>query len=379
MLSIKDHVLEFLVFLTKSATIRKLSGEPKKIYKYVLGIIFLNLINGGQLKQGQNLNIREACNILENPIEATRKYDLEKFKKQAQDLFASRHIKYPYDAATIDKVYLFFRKKLENAKKGKSLFLASDLEEIIELVPYYKELGVPVKPHYWLEFSVMEGLIPTQPEFIAYTDMINLWNLSMEQMNMIDECHNKASKGRFVEQYDKTFELRSNMSTLLRNCVVSAITFAESYLYFLFYDFKYLRLFYDNPKVKALYDKEEREHIQDTEILNNLIFEVFPKFKSDNKINKLHKEYRKINNTRNGIIHISASRANNIQQSKLQPVLNLRLPIIKEYLSTITNFVFSIDDRLPLEYQILFWRDRFEYPDFKKEEKISLKNLEASS
>ncbi|MDP1383614.1 hypothetical protein Q8G31_28350 [Priestia megaterium] len=378
-MSTRDHILEFLIFLTKSATIRKLSGKPKKIYKYVLGIIFLNLINGDQLKQGQNQNIRQVCNILENPIEATRKYDLEQVKKQAQDFFASRHIKSPYDDATIDKVFLFFRKKLEDAKKGKTLFLASELEEIINLVPYYEEQDVPIKPHYWLDFSIMEGLIPTQPEFITYTDMINLWNLSMEQKNMIDQYHNKASRGGFGEQFDKTFELRSKMMTLLRNCVVSAITFAESYLYFLFYDFKQLRLFESNPKVKALYDKEGREHIQDTEIIKNLIFEVFPKFKTDNQINKLYKEYRKINNTRNGIIHTSVSKAKGVQQPKLQPVLNLSLPLVQEYLSTITDFIFTIDEGLPLEHQILFWRDRFEYPDFTMGETISFKNLEVSS
>ncbi|WP_411739861.1 hypothetical protein [Peribacillus sp. S4] len=366
--------LDMLTFITKSATIRNLSGEPKKLYKYVVGSIFLNLINGEQLEQGQIENIRITRDILKNPIDVTRKYSLERVKKQVQDVFAARHFKCPYEDATIDRVFLFFREKLEDVKKGKTMFLASELEEIIEIVPHFEKQGVPVKPHHWLDFSIYEGLILTQPEFITYTDMINLWNLSMEQKNIIDECHNKASNSRGYAELDSTFEFRSTLTTLLRNCVVSAITFAESYLYFLFYDFKQLRIFEDNPKVKALYDKEDREYIQDTEIIKNLIFEVFPKIKSNKHINKLYKEYRKINNTRNGIIHTSVSRDNRNQQPKLQPALNLSIPLVQEYLSTITNFVFCIDERLPLEHQILFWRDKFEDPDFTKGEKVSLEN-----
>ena len=367
--------LDFLIFLTKSSTIRNLSGEPKKIYKYFLGAVFLNVINGQLFEPGQNQNIRNALDILESPKEATRKYSLERVKKQVQYFFVERYVKCPYEDATIDKVFLFFREILEDAKKGKTMFLASELEKIIETFPYYEKQGVPVKPHRWLDFSIYEGLTPTMPEFITYTDMINLWNLSMEQKNIIDECHNKASNSRGFAEFD---ELRTTMMTLLRNCVVSAITFAESYLYFLFYDFKQQGLFEDNPKVKVLYDKEDREYIQDTEIMKSLIFEVFPKIKSNKHINKLYKEYRKINNTRNGIIHTSVSIDKGNQQPKLQPALKLSIPLVQEYLSTITNFVFSIDERLPLEHQILFWRDNFEDPDFTKGEKIS-RNLKASS
>lgn len=304
-----------------------------------------------------------------------KKYSLKEVKKKVQDSFEEAHFKYPHEDATIDKVFLFFREKLEDAKKGKTMFLASELEDIIEVVPHFGYKGVPIKPHHWLEFDIFEGLIPTTPEFITYTDLINLWNLLIEQKTKIDEMHNKVSNSRGFAELDSTFALRSTLVTLKRNCIVSAITFAESYLYYLFYDFKQLRLFEDNPKVKALYDKEDRDYIQDTEIIKNLIFEVFPKIKSNKHINKLYKEYSKMNNSRNGIIHTSVSINDNNRQSKLQPTLHISIPLVQECLSTITNFVFSIDEGLPLEHQILFWRDRFADPDFMKCEKILFENL----
>lgn len=373
-----DFLLEFLINLTGSSTIRKLSGEPKKLFKYVLGMVFLNLINSQQFEQGQHQNIRIACDILERPKESNRKYNLEQIKKQVQDVFAERHFKSPYEDATIEKVYLFFREKLVDVKKGKIFFLASELEEIFEIVPYFAERGVPIKPHHWIEFSINDGLIPTQPEFITYTDMINLWNLSMEQKSIIEDFHNKSTSYKRFGNVDSSFELRSTMQTLLRNCVVAAITFAESYLYFLFYDFKKLRLFEDNPKIKALYDKDDREYIQDTEIMKNLIFTVFPNIKSDKQLNKLYKDYSKINKTRNGIIHTSVSRDSGNQQPKLLTGIHISIPLVQEYLTTITNFVFSIDESLPIEHRILFWRDKFKDPDFMIGKKITLKHLEES-
>ncbi|MFK4389871.1 hypothetical protein ABH916_001799 [Peribacillus frigoritolerans] len=59
--------------------------------------------------------------------------------------------------------------------------------------------------------------------------------------------------------------------------------------------------------------------------MKNLIFEVFPNIKSDKQINKMYREYRNINNTRNGIIHTSVSIDDRNQQPKLQPNLNLSI------------------------------------------------------
>ncbi|MDQ0719830.1 hypothetical protein QF049_001091 [Paenibacillus sp. W4I10] len=311
---------------------------------------------------------------MENPKEATKKYSLKTVQKQVQHSFEEAHFKHPYEDTTIDKVFLFFREKLEDAKKGKTMFLASELEDIIEVMPHFEYKGVPLKPHHWLDFDIFEGLIPTTPEFITYTDIINTWNLLIEQKTKIDEMHNKASNSRGFAELDSTFALRSTLTTLKKNCMVSAITFAESYLYYLFYDFKQMRLFEDNPKVKALYGKEDKDHIQDTEIIKNLIFEVFPKIKIDKRINKFYKEYIKMNNTRNGIIHTSVSKNDNNKLSKLQPTINISIPLVQDCLGTITNFIFSIDEGMPLEHRILFWRDRFEDPDFTKCEKIIFVN-----
>ena len=47
------ELLESLIYLTKSSTLRKLSGEPKRLYKYAIVATFFNIVNGKQLQYGQ--------------------------------------------------------------------------------------------------------------------------------------------------------------------------------------------------------------------------------------------------------------------------------------------------------------------------------------
>jgi hypothetical protein len=258
-----------LIDLVKSSTIRTLSSRPKKMYKYALGAIFFNIVNGKHLQNGQSVNVAIAEDILNNPKQATRKYNIDSIKGHVQRCFNLAHFKRPYQEETIDKVIAFFRKRLDELSNKKTLFMASELEEIINIQNFYQHTNHHIKSHHWIEFELGRGLIPTIPEFIAYGDVINLWNLLLEKHSIYKEAEEEiSSPENYLEFHKSSFirKLKYTIITLNRSCVISAITFAESYLFYLFYNFKNEKVAIDKEKVRSLYERNEKT-IQDTEIV----------------------------------------------------------------------------------------------------------------
>ncbi len=335
-----------------------LSGIPKKCYRYTLAAIFINIIFGNQLNDGQKVNSLIAQRILDNPKEFTN-FNLQDIKGTVEQSMKAKHFYNPTDYETVDKCIRFFRERIKSIKtKQASLFKASELSEILDVQKIFEQV---IKPHHWLDFNLNDGLIPTVPEFIAYGDVVNLWNDLIEKAELYQE-EEKQPINDFERYNSKSNRLvRYQLGTLMRTTWIAAVTFAECYLYYIFYNLSNDNYPLHNQASKDLLGAKK---IEDEEIVERILFLEFSDISSNHKIKKLYKDYKEINNKRNRFIHPSAFNDKSQNISLLQTILNTNTGEVRDAVIVCTKLVKEIDDNLPDELRILFWWEKITHPDY---------------
>ncbi|NMD69617.1 hypothetical protein HHO41_04895 [Bacillus sp. DNRA2] len=375
-------LLDTLIYLTKSSTLRKLSGEPKRLYKYSIVATFFNIVAGKHLQTGQFENIEIAKDIIRDPKNASENYSLPHFKKEVHYCLRLRHFHNPDSGETVDYLFSFFREKLEGLKKGKRFWKGSEFEKIISLDEFFKDTHArPIKEHHWIDFNIERGLIPTIPEFITYGDLINSWNLLLERWKKYQKLAEEHTG--FISQLDfkkseKGREIEYEIFTLQRTCYTACVTFVESYLFYLFYNFKSIKLFEEDNDISNLYKLNER-NINDTNVIETIIIPKFITTEENNKKMKdLYNEFEHINNTRNSIIHTTAYEDKSKQKSFMELFFEINLDKVEKSMTNSIEIVLFIESLLPEEHKLLQWWDRFETPDFSLRRKISIVNPESN-
>ncbi|AGK53175.1 hypothetical protein [Bacillus sp. 1NLA3E] len=377
------ELLNSLIYLTKSSTLRKLSGEPKILYKYSIAATFYNIINGKQLQVGQFVNLEIARDILKNPKKSSESYDLAFFKKQVHDSLRRGHFHNPDSKETVDIIFGFFREKLEGLKVGKRFWKGSEFEKIISLNEFFKGRSGPIKEHHWIDFNIQRGLIPTIPDLITYFDLINSWNWILERHKRYSQLAEEQNDGLIARlDFLKNEEGRKilyEIFSLQRICYTSCVTFVESYLFNLFYNFKSNQLFADEGEISDLYKLHER-NVNDTHVMEKIIF---PKFlqedsQSNKRIKELYTEFLEVNKVRNAIIHTTSYEDKSNQRSFMEMFFEVNLEKVEKAMNNSVEFVLLIDQLLPHEHKLLYWWDKFETPDFSKRKKISTINPDSN-
>ena len=342
---------------------KKMSGIPKKIYKAALCAIFVNLAQEGtkELKIKEYKSNVELCKrIKKNPQDYNNESILKEVTNVLENAMRLTEIKNVELLNTQDKIIDFMRKVLTQVTKDQRFLVTIeeidyfwDIEKFINKC--YKGANSNLNKKSWVEFDLEKGIIPTFPDFIAYADLISLWNMYLEKKEEL------VTIKRFEDNllYRKK---HSEINSLVHTLFVQSITFAESYFYYLFYNLKYQENYnYKNSGTKKFLESEQP---QDTEIIERIIFKEFGKKQGDTN---LYKEYKKINSIRNRIIHVSAFSENNI--SHMMPLINLNTEVLESSLENIIKFIKGIEDRLPENLKVMHWWDILpQHPDFKKQE-----------
>ncbi|MFE0344962.1 hypothetical protein ACFW0L_25165 [Priestia megaterium] len=340
--------------LLKRETISKLRGYNKKTYQVLLCGIFLNICTGNNDHKLQHIYFIRCDDLLRGDFKADQD-DYDFTLDNLQDDLKEKGFKRAKDLNTINKLITFFRTRINDyLVKNKTLFLASELAEILDLDRYFnpnpQTEKITVLPHHWIEFNFEKGLIPTFPEMFTYQDLITLWN------KYIDTYEYGSHKPYESQQRD--YELAS----LYRSLTVSAVTFVESYLYYLFYNLRYDKEIKKMDEVKALIRKDR---LEDTQIFEGIICKVYPVFKEDNVLWTKYQKYLKINQLRNKYVHASAfeDRADR-SISSLQPLLFWNHTQLVYNLNDCINFVLSLEAKLSDSHRILYWWGMLSEPEF---------------
>src|SRR5690606_3910635 len=205
------------------------------------------------------------------------------------------------------------------------------------------------------------SLVHTFPEFITYGDLISLWNIYLDKRNLKTQGILMKSDRRKIRLLD------SEIHALHISLWTQAVTFVESYLYYIFYNIKKSNYRLNSSKAQGFINATLPD---DNQIIDSLILSEFHSQETtefSSNIKKLHKEYRKINNIRNRFIHASAFDENS--QSHLLPLISNNSDELINALEICSRLILEIEKILPAELQILFWWDSIQHPNFKEYKK----------
>lgn len=368
---IKDNIEE-LDKLLSGKTMKKLSGIPKKCYKYSLVAVFINYCFSKNLTRGQEENYVIVRDIKENPVHYNNPKILGFFKGKVEESLKQSHFHHYEEYETIDKIIVFFREVISTTKKeGTCLINVSEAEELFNVKEVFRSSHPNIKPHHWLDVDFINGMTITVPEFFTYADVINTWNILIDKLELYNDALKKDLAIPLIERRNKieNRRLKYEIDTLSRTLWVASITFVESYLYFLFYNLKQGNYQATSDKAKSILQLQK---VEDDEIIKRLIIPEFIKG-TNVELNKLIKGFSSKNEVRNRFIHPSAFR-NNSNTPELLPLLTINVEEVIDTLNICTKLVTTIDSNLPDEHKILIWWDRVTHPNYSEYKKGEITN-----
>jgi hypothetical protein len=364
-----DYLLELV---NNRTSLKNLTGNNKKAYKYIISGIFINIINGLDHKEVQTDLYGKAEHIL---VSSRHKGKISNegvllISEAVKKSMESSYILNSEDPDVTTKIISILRNKLRDIKKGKTLFQAVELSEIMDIKSFMLMKGTPfIHNHHWLDFNIEHGITHTTPVFILLGDLKIHWNHFVELTDSYKDYQYKMVPGIPQHEFDLIYEVREmrhSYSGIYRTMIFTVVTFVEAYL---------LEVFIN---IKEVYPEERVKHkafindskITDLEIMNNVIFKIYPEIKTT--IHAYFDIYKEILKYRDRYVHASLYKEEHSDLSKLQYLLDYELSTVVKYLNACVLLVKGIDDLLPENIQSLYWWDRVEFPDFSQGKKISL-------
>jgi len=368
-----------LELMNNKTSLKNLTGDNKKAYKYFLAGIFINIINGKEHEAYQRDLYKKAEYILESSKKGAKiqKHGLNQIKSAVQRSMEDSYILNHECEDTTTKIIAFLRDKLNDLNEGKSLFQVIEFSNIIDVKMYFSKRGTPfIHNHHWVDFNLVEGLIHTTPVFILLNDLKIHWNSFIELINQYTELQIKLIPYIGNHEFNNILEIReikNSYSGLYRTMIFTAVTFVEAFLLDVLINVKEVL-----PSEKEKYPiLNNKGNITDEEILEQLLFKMYPHLKT--KVNKFYRTYKEILNLRNRYVHASSYKEEHTNLSQLQYLLEFESEKVKVYLDSCIKIVKLINDELPEEIKSLYWWDRFEEPDFTHDKKVSLLNIKRES
>lgn len=360
--------IDELIEMASSDKVREFRSHPKKVYKYMLCGILQDILVNGDFSSGHSYGQVKLMSISPSswPNKEGDGYTIMK-QRVITDL-KSCYFFEPERDSQVDLIIAFFRKFLDAYKEHeKTLYLVSELTPLLDIKMLVKDIhGNNLRDHHWIDITFKQPLVPTYPEFFNYVDLINLWNDFIEKYNKVKQMKEEKSN---LKSNPVWRELDYSYSSSLRTLIILVINFVESYLYYYFYNSKQENK-YSTNKLFSI-----KGFIQDTQIVEDLIFEVHHHIRDNSNIETLYSTYNKAIKIRDRFVHTSAFIDKTNKVAELQPLLNIKLDDTIFYLQSCVDFVYLLDSMLPDDEKILFWRKRFETPNFNLKEKISVLNI----
>lgn len=365
--------------MNNKTSLKNLTGDNKKAYKYFLVGIFINIIHGKDHEWYQRDLYQKAEYILASSKKGGKiqKQGLNQIKSAVQKSMKDSDILNHECADTTTKVIAFLRDKLNDFIEGKSLFQVIEFSNVIDVKAYFSKRGTPfIHNHHWIDINLEEGLIHTTPVFILLNDLKIHWNSFIELINQYTEMQIRLIPHIGKHEFDNILEIReikNSYSGLYRTMIFTAVTFVEAFLLDVLINVKEV---FPNEKEKYSI-LNNKGNISDEEIMEQLLFKLYPHLKT--KVNNFYRTYKEILNLRNRYVHASSYKEEHTNLSQLQYLLEFESEKVKVYLDSCIKMVKLINDELPEEIKSLYWWDRFEEPDFTHDKKISLLNIKRKS
>jgi hypothetical protein len=359
---INTNELIELEALVSHATLNTMSGKHKKVYKYCLCAILINIIVGRHNTKLQkqtiiNTNNIKKCNrksAIFNPL-------LKEYSKKVNDSLKELSFKEPYNDILLNNIVIFFRTRLKELREDEiSLFQGREISSLIEINKFF---GNPcIKEYHWIEFSLQKHMTVTFPEFIMFNDLKILWNYYLEIQNKINtkwvSIATEQDKFEYLKNQE-TRELLYTISAVHRNLITLCTGFVEAYLYNLFLSIKEENLS-NKEAIESILNKKK---IQDTEIIERVIFPLFPDINSDDSIEQLYRIHKDTINLRDRYTHASAFPDCSTKKSELMPLLKITPDVLVVSLQTSVDLVKRINELLPQNLKLLYWLDNEEYSE----------------
>lgn len=372
-----DSKIDYLLnLIDNKTTLKKLSGQNKKVYQYIICGIFINVINGNNDKYYQDDLYYKAEEIINYKEKLPIKYYLFTIGMIQTSMY-NNFIFSSEDPETPNKIISFFRKKLKELKGGKSLSQVLDFEEVMDIKWFMKRRGTPyLHNHNWIDFNLEAGLVHTTSVFILLKDIKVHWNHFIEQIERYKDLQLKLVPVIGQADFDNILEVREiriSYSGLSRTLIFTSVTFVEAFLLDIFIN---IREVYPHEKENFTLLKNNGK-LTDKEIMEKLVFKMFPSIKS--KVGSLYSIYKEMLEYRDRYVHASSYKEGHSDLSKLQYLIELETQNVKEYVNASVKLVKLINDELPKEIQSLYWWSWFDQPDFTRDNKISLLNKERPS
>lgn len=362
-LEFTTELIDELIEMSSSEKVREFSSHPKKVYKHYLAGILNDIIFGDHVALSFYFHQAKAMSVLPREWENKDAFGYRKSKKMTLDTLKSNYFISPERDSQLDLIIAFLRKYLNDLKYNrKTLYLVSELEKIIKIKEYFLvERGLSIKDHQWLDITEHHELVLTSPEFFNYLDLINLWNDYIIKHDRIDKLLSENIADRSNRELR---ELDYSIKGSERALIILATNFVESYLYYYFYNIKSSNS-YPRNKLHRL-----NGFIQDTQIVEDLIFEEHESIKRNTAIQTAYATFKESLQIRDRFVHTSAFVDSSNKIAQLQPLLNILTGDTIKYLQNAIDFVYLIDSNLPSNEQILYWWEQFETPDFSKQKLI---------
>ncbi|WP_085522675.1 hypothetical protein [Tuberibacillus sp. Marseille-P3662] len=365
-----EEIFNEISDMLKRDTMSKFGRKSREAYKYFLCGLLCDIFNHGIfIYNHPHPHWYSEIKFLINRFDDDNLEEIN-FEPKINDvkvILDSNNFKWK---SNVNEIISFFRSYINDyLNKGKTLYLVPEFKPIMYIDSYMAQAkGIALKEHIWIDINPKDGLTPTYPEFINYSDLINLWN---------DLIHKKNNFHRLIDDKsdDKKAirELELSISSSARWLIISGVTFVESYLYYVFYNARKTDSYGNSQKLKKIM-KRNPQKINDKEILKGLINKVCENITGDERYNELYEKYIKIVDVRDRFIHTSAFINPTNQISNLQPFMNVDMDFLTDSLQGCIDFVKKIEEELPKDLKLLFWWSIFYEPDFTKEEKISILN-----
>lgn len=360
---------EELDYLYSREALSKLSKNPKKVYKNGLVALFITSLMVGNLnkkKEEFSDNIRFCKDVLKNPLKYQNEQSLKLINNMVQLKLKVVFVRNPDSEDTKNKIIKMMRSVIKfNLNGDRYLIMYEELDQLLDakslLNLLYQNSNPNIRNHHWIEFDLEKSLVHTFPEFITYADLISLWNIYLEKNDL------SVREAALQTNRINIRIIDSEIHALHISLWTQAVTFVESYLYYIFYNIRKGNYSLSSTKAQGF--------IRSTKPDDNQIFEslILPEFKNDDnqvqisKIISLHGKYKSINNTRNRFIHASAFYDSN--QPHLLPLISSGSHELLDTLETCTGLVIEIEKILPSALKILFWWDSVQHPIFNEYKK----------
>lgn len=363
---------QYILKLYSRESLNTMTKSKKKLYRLLLTALSANLFIGKILNEDTKSIITDLEKLLEEiyPPEYYDKIYIEYGENLKKQMLSNKIIKLTEESSYNE--FIEFTKKIlkDLSEKNVSVYERDEVEKYIDIITYFKNIDSSVK---WIGINFETGIYPFSPEKLVWHDFKVMWNIFAEHKKIcLENWYNCIQNNMQYERlHDKnTKEVEYICGTMERYSLVSCITFIESFLYNIRMVIKSNPIFSVRIKEMNLNSVLKKDKINDTEIIEGILFKIYPELKDN--IKDEYDDYKKLLKLRDKYIHISV-RENGDKQPEMKELisssgLNIEFRVAKAL--DIVNKINAVI--LDSEKINLLWWKKDEQCNFEKLELFSI-------